>query len=283
MLRLLAGLEQNSEHPIAKAVLKEAKARNIVIPQASAFRAVKGKGIEGVINGRKIVVASPEYVKDFNIEIPEELRNWEGTLVFLIISEQKKDNILAGAVGLADVIRKESFRAVETLKEQKIKTWMLTGDNETAAKSVSDALGLDGYFAGVLPEQKQERIKELQREGQFVAMVGDGINDAPALAQANVGIAIGSGTDIAAETADIILVNNNPEDVPLLISFGKATHRKMVQNLIWATGYNVFAIPLAAGILASKGILLSPALGAVLMSLSTVMVALNAKSLKIKK
>lgn len=282
LLGFLAGLEQNSEHPIAKAVLKEAKTRNIAIPQASAFRAVKGKGIEGAIEGKKMIVASPGYAKDININIPEEWRSLEGTVVFLIIAEGK-NNVLAGAVNLADTARKESFGAVKKLKQQGIKVWMLTGDNETSAKSVSDALGIDGYFAGVLPEEKQEKVKELQREGQFVAMVGDGINDAPALAQADVGIAIGSGTDIAAETADIILVNSNPEDVPLLISFGKATYGKMIQNLIWATGYNVFAIPLAAGIMAGEGILLSPALGAVLMSLSTVIVAINAKSLKIKR
>ncbi|MDD3190164.1 MAG: copper-translocating P-type ATPase [Candidatus Pacebacteria bacterium] len=282
LLRLLAGLEQNSEHPIAKAILREAKARNITIPQVNAFKAVKGRGIEGMIEGRKMVVASPGYAEDFNIKIHEELRNLEGTVIFLIVS-YRENNILAGAVNLADIVRKESFEAVKKLKQQGIKVWMLTGDNETSAKSVSDALEIDGYFAGVLPDQKQEKVKELQQEGQFVAMVGDGINDAPALAQADVGIAIGSGTDVAAETADVILVNSNPEDVPLLISFGKATYGKMVQNLIWATGYNIFAIPLAAGILAGRGILLSPALGAVLMSLSTVMVAINAKSLKIKR
>jgi len=161
--------------------------------------------------------------------------------------------------------------------------WMLTGDNESSAKSVAETLKLDGYFAGVLPHQKQEKVKELQAKGEFVAMVGDGINDAPALAQANVGIAIGSGTDIAAETADIILVNSNPKDIASLVLFGKATYRKMVQNLMWATGYNVIAIPLAAGVLAGYGILLSPAVEAIFMSLSTVIVAINAKMLKVRK
>ena len=160
---------------------------------------------------------------------------------------------------------------------------MLTGDNEKTAKQVSEELGLDGYFAEVLPEQKQEKIKELQSQGNFVAMTGDGVNDAPALAQADVGIAIGSGTDVAAETADIILVNSNPEDVVSLIDFGKATYRKMVQNLIWATGYNVFAIPLAAGVLSGIGIIISPAVGAILMSLSTIIVAINAKLLKLER
>lgn len=160
---------------------------------------------------------------------------------------------------------------------------MLTGDNKKSAQSVAEELELDGYFAGVLPEQKQEKIKELQNQGEFTAMVGDGINDAPALARADVGIAIGSGTDVAAETADIILVNSNPEDISSLILFGKATSKKMMQNLAWATGYNVFAIPLAAGALAAYGILLSPAVGAVLMSLSTIIVAINAKLLKVEK
>jgi len=190
---------------------------------------------------------------------------------------------LVGALNLSDTIRDESYGAIELLRNEGIKMWMLTGDNESSAKSVAETLKLDGYFAGVLPHQKQEKVKELQAKGEFVAMVGDGINDAPALAQADVGIAIGSGTDIAAETADIILVNSNPKDIASLILFGKATYKKMVQNLMWATGYNVIAIPLAAGVLAGYGILLSPALGAVFMSLSTIIVAINAKTLRVRK
>ena len=186
-------------------------------------------------------------------------------------------------MNLSDTIQDESYDAVKLLRNEGIKMWMLTGDNESSAKSVADALKLDGYFAGVLPHQKQEKVKELQAKGEYVAMVGDGINDAPALAQADAGIAIGSGTDIAAETADIILVNSNPKDIAALVLFGKATYKKMVQNLGWATGYNVIAIPLAAGVLAGSGILLSPAVGAVFMSLSTVVVAINAKMLKVKK
>lgn len=282
LLRLFAGLDNNSEHPIAKAIVKTAKDKNISLPEVDKFRAIKGKGVEGIIEGKKMSVASPGYIKELGLNIPENLKNVEGTLVFLVISEQE-ENILAGAVNLTDTIREESFEAIKILKKEGIKTWMLTGDNENSAKSVSDALGLDGYFAGVLPDQKQEKIKELQNEGEFVAMVGDGINDAPALAQANVGIAIGSGTDVAAETADIILVNSNPKDIFSLILFGKATYRKMIQNLAWATGYNIFAIPLAAGVLAGYGILLSPAIGAVLMSLSTVVVAINAKLLKVER
>ena len=200
------------------------------------------------------------------------------TDVFLLIEHE-----LIAAIGLSDKIRAESYEAIKRLKEEGIKTWMLTGDNENTAKLVSEELGLDGYFAEVLPEEKQEKIKELQAEGRFVAMTGDGVNDAPALAQADVGIAIGSGTEVAAETADIILVNSNPQDVVSLIDFGRATYRKMVQNLIWATGYNVVAIPLAAGVLSGVGIIISPAVGAVLMSLSTVIVAINAKLLKLEK
>lgn len=282
VLRFFAGLDKNSEHPIAKAIMEEAKDRNISLPQVDKFRAIKGKGAEGIIEGGKISIASPGYVRELGLRIPDNLKDVEGTIVFLIISEQDK-NILAGAVNLTDTIREESFEAVKILKKEGIKIWMLTGDNESSAKIVSGALKIDGYFAGVLPGQKQEKIKELQNKGEFVAMVGDGINDAPALAQANVGIAIGSGTDVAAETADIILVNSNPKDISLLILFGKATYKKMVQNLVWATGYNIFAIPLAAGILASYGVLLSPAMGAVLMSLSTVVVAVNAKLLKVEK
>lgn len=278
LLSYFAGLEKNSEHPIAKAILKEAENKNVSIPEVNQFRAIKGKGVEGIIDGKKMAVASPGYVKELNLNIPESVEDAGKTTIFLVVENQ-----LVGAASLTDIIRKESYDAIKLIKKMGIKTWMLTGDNENSAKSVSQTLGLDGYFAGVLPDQKQEKIKELQSKGEFVAMVGDGINDAPALAQANIGIAIGSGTDIAAETADIILVNSNPKDISSLILFGKATYRKMVQNLIWATGYNIFAIPLAAGVLAGYGILLSPAVGAVLMSLSTVVVAINANLLKVEK
>jgi len=200
------------------------------------------------------------------------------TVVFVVV-----DDRLVGVVSLSDKIRMESQGAIRQLKKAGIKCWMLTGDNKKTAKTVADELQLDGFFAEVLPQEKQEKIKELQSDGEFVAMTGDGVNDAPALAQADVGIAIGSGTDVAAETADIILVNSNPDDVSSLILFGKATYRKMVQNLFWATGYNVVAIPLAAGVLYGEGILLTPAIGAIFMSLSTVIVAINAKLLRIKK
>jgi P-type Cu2+ transporter len=183
---------------------------------------------------------------------------------------------------MADEIRKESYEAVKTLKEHGLKLYMMTGDNERVARSVSEELGLDGWFAGILPDQKLEKVKEFQQKGEIVAMTGDGINDAPALAQADIGIAVGSGTDVAAETADIILVNSNPVDIAHLILFGKATYNKIKQNLIWATGYNVVAIPLAAGVLYTYGVILSPAAGAILMSLSTIIVAINAQLLKTK-
>ncbi len=190
------------------------------------------------------------------------------------------DDSLVGFIALADKIRDESYEAVKTFQKNGIKVLMATGDNEKTGKAVSEALGLDGYYAEVLPHQKVEIINKLQEEGEFTAMTGDGVNDAPALAQADIGIAVGSGTDIAAETADIILVNSNPKDISKLILFGKATYRKMIQNLIWATGYNAVAIPLAAGVLYSQGIVMGPAVGAVFMSLSTIIVAINAQLLR---
>ncbi len=282
ILKLAASLEKNSEHPIAKAIVAQAKERNINLKEASNFKAIKGKGIEGIIEDKKMLAVSPGYLEELGLEIPKDAEKFSGTVIFLVAEEGDGQSII-GAINLADTVRKDSQKAVETLKKEGIKTWMLTGDNEKAAKEVSDELSLDGFFAEVLPDEKQDKIKELQKKGEFVAMVGDGINDAPALAQADVGVAIGSGTDVAAETADIILVNSNPKDISSLILFGKATYKKMLQNLGWATGYNIFAIPLAAGVLAGYGILLSPAVGAILMSLSTVVVAINAKLLKVKK
>jgi len=282
ILRLFAGLEKNSEHPIAKAILKETQNRKITLPEAGKFTAIRGKGVEAMIEGKKMIAAGPAYAQELGLSIPESVKYAEGTIIFLIVTDPGS-NRLVGAASLSDTIRDESFIAVRMLKKAGIKTWMLTGDNENAAREVADALGLDGYFAGALPDDKLAKITELKKKGEFIAMVGDGINDAPALAQADVGIAIGSGTDVAAETADIILVNSNPKDITSLILFGRATYAKMVQNLIWATGYNVLAIPLAAGVLLKYGILLSPALGAILMSLSTIIVAINARTLKINK
>jgi len=281
ILQIASALEQNSEHPIARAIISEAESKKIKKLEVTSFKVIKGKGIEAIVDNKKTIVVSPGYLKELGLSIPGLLNQVEGTMIFIVVENNGLN--LVGALNLSDTIRDESYDAIRLLRKEGIKMWMLTGDNESSAKSVAETLKLDGYFAGVLPHQKQEKVKELQAKGEFVAMVGDGINDAPALAQANVGIAIGSGTDIAAETADIILVNSNPKDIASLVLFGKATHKKMVQNLMWATGYNVIAIPLAAGVLAGYGILLSPAVGAIFMSLSTVIVAINAKMLKVKK
>jgi P-type Cu2+ transporter len=278
ILRLASALEQKSEHPIATGILQKAKEFSLTIPGADKFNALTGKGVEAYVDGKKLMVVSPGYLKENNLKMPEAFSpNETETVVFVIMY-----NELAGYITLSDKIRPESMDAIKILKQNHIKSILLTGDNSKVAKSVSDILGMDSFIADVLPHQKLEKIKELQDKGEFVAMTGDGVNDAPALAQADVGIAVGSGSDIAAETAGIVLVNSNPKDIVSLILFGKATYRKMIQNLVWATGYNVVALPLAAGILYKQGILLSPAAGAALMTLSTIVVAINASFLKIK-
>jgi len=279
LLQFAASLEKNSEHPIAKGIIQKAQTSKQKLLTISKFKVLKGEGIEGIIENKNIQLISKNAFGKRNLKLPKnENINDVATLVFIIIN-----NKLVGVITLEDQIRKESFNAIKRLKEQGIKCFMLTGDNKKIAENVSKKLNLDGFYAEVLPHEKQEKIKELQNKGEFVAMTGDGINDAPALALADIGIAIGSGTDVAAETADIILVNSNPDDVVSLILFGKATYNKMVQNLFWATGYNAFAIPLAAGVLIGYGILVSPAIGAALMSLSTVIVAINARLLNLKK
>ncbi|MBA2563553.1 MAG: heavy metal translocating P-type ATPase, partial [Chitinophagaceae bacterium] len=278
LLRTASALEQNSEHPIATGIMQKVKNLKLQIPATENFNAITGKGVEAKVESKDVKVVSPGYLKEKNIPLPPDFkRDLAETVVFVIIN-----NTLAGYIVLSDAIRPESAEAISTLKKNGIKSTLLTGDNNAVAKSVSETLGMNGFFAEVLPHQKLEKIKELQTNGEFVAMTGDGVNDAPALAQANVGIAIGSGSDIAAETAGIVLVNSNPRDVVNLILFGKATYRKMIQNLIWATGYNLIALPLAAGVLYMQGILLSPAAGAVLMTVSTVVVAINASMLKVK-
>ncbi len=278
ILRLAGALEGKSEHPLALGIMQKIRDEKIEIPEAENFNAITGKGIEADVENKKVKVVSPGYVEDKKIEIPgEAYKNEAETVVFVMV-----DNKLAGFIAMADEIREESHDAVKILKKNGLKLIMMTGDNEKVAKSVSDELGLDGYFADVLPDKKLEKVKEFQQKGEFVAMTGDGINDAPALAAADVGIAVGSGTDVAAETADIILVNSNPKDIASLVLFGKLTYSKMIQNFIWATGYNIVAIPLAAGVLFSAGILISPAIGAVFMSVSTIVVAVNAQFLKRK-
>jgi len=278
VLRLASALEQSSEHPIAVGIIKKVKEDKVAIPNPENFNAITGKGVEANVEGKQVKVVSPGYLRDEKITIPEDAYSDAAeTVVFILIDGQ-----LAGYIALADEIRPESAEAIKIFKKNNIKVLMATGDNEKTAKAVSEKLGLDGYYAEVLPHQKVEIVEELQNKGDFVAMTGDGVNDAPALAKADVGIAVGSGTDVAAETADIILVNSNPQDIANLILFGKATYNKMIQNLIWATGYNVVAIPLAAGVLYSSGFVLGPAVGAVFMSLSTIIVAINAQLLKRK-
>ncbi|MGH7237606.1 MAG: heavy metal translocating P-type ATPase, partial [Candidatus Saccharimonadales bacterium] len=278
IIRLSSALEQNSEHPIATGILQKVKDLSIVVPAAKNFKAITGRGVEATVEGKQILVVSPGYLKENKIATPEGFTADDTeTVVFVLI-----DNKLAGYIALSDKIRPESAGAVKTLKQENIKSILLTGDNSKVAESVSNTLGMSSFIAGVLPHQKLEKIKELQQQGDFVAMTGDGVNDAPALAQADIGIAVGSGSDIAAETAGIVLVNSNPKDIVSLILFGKATYRKMMQNLAWATGYNVVALPLAAGVLYSRGVVLSPAAGAALMTISTIVVAINASLLKVK-
>lgn len=287
ILKYAATIESESEYPIARGIVNSSKDKY----QLKEFNSIPGKGAEGKVNGKEVKVVSPGYLEESNLrgylekndeqtsKVRERINKLSGegkTVVFAIIEGK-----LVGAIALADLIREESKDAIKQLKAIGIKPMMLTGDNKQVAKWVADELELDEFFAEVLPDKKAEKIKEVQSRGMIVAMIGDGVNDAPALAQADVGIAIGAGTDVAVETADIILVKSNPKDVVALIKFAKATYSKMVQNLIWATGYNLIAIPLAAGVLYSEGIILSPALGAVLMSFSTIIVAINAKLLKV--
>jgi P-type Cu2+ transporter len=277
LLKYAASIEAHSEHPIAKAIVSASKEAFPV----EKFKAIPGKGAEGIVNGNKISVVSPGYLKELNLtpkkEIIDSLSSQGKTFVFVVT-----DGKLSGALALADILRPESKEAISALKQMGVHCMMITGDNKQVAQWVSGEIGLDEYFAEVLPEEKARKVKEVQSRGLIVAMTGDGVNDAPALAQADVGIAIGAGTDVAVETADIVLVRSNPMDVVAIIRLARATYNKMVQNLAWATGYNLFAIPLAAGVLYKSGILLSPALGAVLMSLSTVIVAINARFLKVK-
>jgi Cu2+-exporting ATPase len=277
-----ASVESNSEHQIAKGILKKAREEQIEIAKVDEFISFPGKGVQGLVNGQKVQVVGQSYLKEKEAEVEssevDKLLKQGKTIVYVLLEDK-----LLGAIALADSIREESRGAVEKLKSMRIKCLMLTGDIESVAKWVKEELNLDGFFAGILPHEKSEIIKKVQSDNINVAMVGDGVNDAPALAQADVGIAIGAGTDVAIESADIILVRNNPADVVALINLARATYSKMKQNLFWATFYNIFALPLAAGVLYNYGILLSPALGALFMSLSTVVVAINARFFSIKK
>ena len=279
ILELVAGLESRSEHSIARGIVKAAKDRDVSFTEAKEFKAIPGKGAQGTVDGKNVKVVSPNYLKENQINVDnktlEKLSDQGRTVVFLLVDDRPE-----GAVALEDIVRKESEKAVSRLKEMGLKVMMLTGDTKTVAKAVSGKLNLDDYFAEILPHDKASQIKQIKERGMKVAMVGDGVNDAPALAEADVGIAIGAGTDVAMEAADIVLVRSDPRDVISIIKLSSATYSKMVQNLWWATGYNAIAIPLAAGILYPFfQFLLPPAAGAVVMSLSTVIVAFNAKLL----
>ena len=278
IVQMAATLETNSEHPIARGIIKSAADRHLEPVPTEKFHAIPGKGVEAVVAGRNLKVVSPGYLKENHIEISDQrvetITRQGKTVVFLLEDERP-----VGVLALADIIRKESREAVSQLKSMGIRCMMLTGDNRFVAQWVAEEIGLDEYFSEVLPHEKADKIKEIQKR-YTVAMVGDGINDAPALVQADVGIAIGAGTDVAVESADIVLVRSDPRDVAGIVGLSKRTYAKMVQNLVWATGYNAFAIPLAAGVLIGYGILLTPAMGAVLMSASTVIVSINARLLK---
>src|SRR5664280_2645686 len=276
--RYAASVDANSEHPIAKAIAAASEKKLAV----EGFKSIPGKGAEGKVDGREVKVVSPGFLREQKIDFydkrVEPLQAQGKTVVFVLV-----DGKLKGALALADIVRPEAKQAIEALKALNIRCLMLTGDNKATAKWVSDQIGLDEYFAEVLPQDKAAKVKEVQSRGVLVAMTGDGVNDAPALAQADVGIAIGAGSDVAVETADVILVRSNPLDVVAIVQLSRATYLKMMQNLVWATGYNVVAIPVAAGALYAWGVLLTPALGAVLMAASTVIVAINARLLRLKK
>jgi P-type Cu2+ transporter len=278
ILAWAAGLESQSEHPIAQGILRGAKERGVRPKPVQEFKSLAGQGAEAIIEGHSVRVVSPNYVSSRGLALRNEsirkLGEGGNTVVYVLI-----DDKLVGAIALADIIREESFAAVSRLKAMGIRCMMITGDAAAVAGSVAAKLGLDDYFAEVLPHQKLEKVREVKARGVTVAMIGDGVNDAPALVESDLGIAIGAGTEVAVESADVVLVRSDPRDVFAIVALSRATYRKMVQNLLWATGYNIFAIPLAAGVAYPWGIVISPAIGAALMSLSTIIVAINAQLL----
>lgn len=281
-LRLAAAVEHDSEHPIARAIVRSAEERGLEVPAASEFEAIPGQGVRAVVAGRVLRMGGPALLRSLNVALPSELEvgveraaaRGQAAIVLL------EDDEPRATFAIADQIRPESFDAVRRLHEEGVEVAILTGDTWPVARAVGAELGIERIFAEVLPDEKVERVRELQAQGKRVAMVGDGVNDAPALLTADVGVAIGAGTDVAVEAGDVVLVRSDPRDMPRIIELSRATYRKMVQNLWWAAGYNIIALPLAAGVLAGVGILLPVALGAVLMSLSTIIVALNAQLLR---
>jgi Cu2+-exporting ATPase len=281
-LALAAAVEGDSEHTIAQGVVKSAKERSLSIPHAERFQAIPGQGVQARIGAKELRVGGPALLNRLNVEIAPALR---AAIDAAAARGQTAITMLDGTTpiavfAVADAVRDESHEAVRRLHEQGIDVIMMTGDTRAVATAVANELGIDAVFAEVLPDQKASKVKEVQQQGQHVAMVGDGVNDAPALLTADVGVAIGAGTDVAVEAGDVVLVRSDPRDVPRIIALSKATYRKMIQNLWWAAGYNIVAIPLAAGVLAPWGIVLHPAVGAVLMSASTTIVAVNAQLLR---
>jgi P-type Cu2+ transporter len=281
-LRLAAAVERDAEHPIARAIVATAAERGIAVPDIQQFEVTPGRGARASIDGRQLAVGGPNLLAEVSVSLSAELERFADeasthaqSIVYLVAS----DRVLA-AFAVADAVRAESADAVRQLQQSGIDVVMMTGDAHSVADAVAHALGIDTVLAQVLPQDKAANIERLQRQGRRVAMVGDGVNDAPALATADVGIAIGAGTDVAVEAGDIVLMRSDPRDVPRIVELSRASYRKMVQNLWWATGYNVVAIPVAAGVLAPWGVLLSPAIGAMLMSISTLVVAINAQLLR---
>jgi len=281
-LRIAAAIEAESEHPIARGIVKTAEQRNLRFPQAAGFRTLPGKGVAATVDGTEYRLGGPALLSAGNADLPAGLQRAAASAAQRAQSaiHLLRDGKAIAVFAVADAIRPESRDAIEALHRRGIEVAMLTGDARAVAAEVAKQLGIDTVFAEVMPEEKASKVQELQRKGRKVAMVGDGVNDAPALATADIGIAIGAGTDVAVDAGQIVLVRSDPRDVPRIITLSRATYRKMVQNLWWAAGYNIVAIPLAAGVLAGKGILLSPAVGAVLMSASTVIVAINAQLLR---
>ncbi|MHA2174119.1 MAG: heavy metal translocating P-type ATPase [Candidatus Hodarchaeales archaeon] len=284
LLTLAAALEKNSEHTIAQGIVKKAVEEGLSLPVATNFQSFTGKGAKALIDSQEVYIGNPRLMSEIQIDVnhfKETINSLssKGKTVVLVAAGGK----LKGIIALADIIRGESYRAVKSLQEMGLKVAMFTGDNQKVAQYVSEELGLDYYFAELLPGDKSTKVKELQDQGMSVAMVGDGINDAPALTQANIGIAIGAGTDVAVESADVVLIKNNPLDIASLIFLSQATTQKMKENLIWATGYNAFAIPLAAGVLAPFGIFLRPEVGALFMAASSIIVVINALLLRRQK
>lgn len=280
LLTLAYAVESHSEHPLAQGIVNEGKRLNLLLQDVQNYQTLPGRGLQAQVNGRDIMIISPGSMKTDGIAFDagkyEALAQQGKTVVFVV-----EDKRLLGMIALSDIVRESAGEAVAALKEMNVESIMMTGDNRRVADHVGEKLSLKTIFAEVLPHQKASKVDDLRAQGYIVGMAGDGINDAPALAKADLGIAVGAGTDVAIETADVILVKSDPLDVVSILKLSKATYRKMLQNLFWATAYNLIALPLAAGVLYDQGIVISPALGAVLMSLSTIIVAINARTLRI--